>query len=326
MNTKDKMEFKVGIYVIVFIAVILSLLIYIGIKKDLFENKVAFFVTSNTGEKIERGIPVKLSGFKIGQVTGLNLDNIDYVKIEIEVLEKYCKWFRRDSKIILEQEGIIGNTYLKLIPGSENSRALDPGSALKLYKIGGLNEILDKAQPVMDDIKKIVSNVSALSGGFTDKDGDLQRTIKNLEEITEKINSREGLIHYLSLDRRPVEKIDGILSRADLIFADLDGLLKNTNSKVDNIAEVQNEINTLLKEGREFVKELRAMRKELSPAVSNINAVTSDLREAAENLKTLRMETEHTLHVGTEFIEKLNESWLVGGSEEKKPAPSMPIP
>lgn len=326
MNSKEKTEFKVGIYVIVFMAVVLSSVVYIGIKKDLFAKKVTFFVTSNTGEKIERGIPVKLSGFKIGQVTGLNLDNIDYVKIEIEVLEKYYKWFRRDSKIILEQEGIIGNTYLKLIPGSEYSPALEPGSALKLYKIGGLNEIMDKAQPVMDDLKKIVSNVRTLSGQFTDKNGDLQRVIKNLGEITEKINSREGLVHYVSRDRRPVEKIDGILARAETILADLDGLLKNTNSKVDNVAEVQDEINTLLREGQEFVKELRAMRKELSPAVSNINAVTSDVREAVENLKILRMETEHTLHVGTEFIEKLNESWLVGEAEEKKPATSMPLP
>lgn len=72
MNSKEKTEFKVGIYVIVFMAVVLSSVVYIGIKKDLFAKKVIFFVTSNTGEKIERGIPVKLSGFKIGQVTGSN--------------------------------------------------------------------------------------------------------------------------------------------------------------------------------------------------------------------------------------------------------------
>ncbi|RPJ11471.1 MAG: MCE family protein [Desulfobacteraceae bacterium] len=326
MSSSAKMELKVGIYVILFIAVVAASVIYTGIKKGLFANKVTFFVTSNTGEKIERGIPVKLSGFKVGQVTGLHLDNIDFVKIEIEVLEKYYKWFRRDSKIILEQEGIIGNTYLKLIPGSEQSPALEPGSSLVLYKIGGLNEIIDKAQPVMDDLKNIVANVSRLSDQLADKNGNLQKTIKNLEEITGKINSEKGIVHYISRDSRPVEKIDGILSRAEMILADVDGLVKNTNGKVDNISGVQDEINTLLREGQEFVRELRAMRKELSPAVSDINAVTSEIREASENLKTLRMETEHTLHVGTEFIEKLNESWLLGGANEKKSAQSMPLP
>jgi ABC-type transporter Mla subunit MlaD len=333
MNTKDKMEFKVGFYVIAFMIIVISSVIYIGVKKDLFAKKVSFFVTSNTGEKIERGIPVKLSGFKIGQVTELYLDNIDYVKIEIEILEKYYKWFKQDSKVILEQEGVIGNTYLKLIPGSERSPVLEPGSTLRLNKIGGLNEILDKAQPVMDDLKNIVSNIKRLSDQFAGEDGNLQKTIRNLEEITSKINSKDGLIYYVSQDKRPVERIDAILAhtetilqRTETIFADFDGLVKNADSKVDDFSRVKDEVSAVLSEGKEFIKELRAMRENLSPAVSNINSIMYEFKEASENLKTLRMESEHTLHVGTQFIEKLNESWLIGEGKEKKPAPSMPLP
>jgi phospholipid/cholesterol/gamma-HCH transport system substrate-binding protein len=333
MNTKDKTEFKVGLYLIAFMVIVVSSVVYIGIKKDLFAKKVNFFVTSNTGEKIERGIPVKLSGFKIGQVTELYLDNIDYVKIEIEVLEKYYKWFKQDSKVILEQEGIIGNTYLKLIPGSERSPVLEPGSVLRLNKIGGLNEILDKAQPVMDDLKNIVSNIKRLSEQFAEKDGSLQKTIRNLEEITSKMNSKDGLIYYLSQDKRPVERIYAILARTETIlretegiFTDIDSLVKNADSRVESLSSVRDEAAAVLYEGKEFIRELRSMGRELTPAVSDINAILREFREASENLKTLRMESEHTLHVGTQFIEKLNESWLMGEAEEKKPAPSMPLP
>ena len=135
-------EFKVGLYVIIITSIVIFCVVYIGIKKDLFSEKIYYYVISTTGENVERGIPVRLSGFKIGQVNDVNLDRIDYVRIEIKVLEEYMPWFKQDSKIILVQGGFIGQTYLKLIPGSDESPVLSPGAIVKLDKVGGLDEII----------------------------------------------------------------------------------------------------------------------------------------------------------------------------------------
>ena len=167
-------EVKVGIFIALILALSIFILIYIGYKKEIFSKKISYYVISKTGENIERGIPVRLSGFKIGQVENVFLNNIDYVKVEIRILEKYQKWFRQDSRIILDQEGIIGNSYLKLIPGTEKTAQLPPGAEIFLDKVAGLNEILVEAQPVINDLKAIVSNVRIITDQFLDKNGSMQ--------------------------------------------------------------------------------------------------------------------------------------------------------
>ena len=319
-------EVKVGIFIALILALSIFILIYIGYKKEIFSKKISYYVISKTGENIERGMPVRLSGFKIGQVENVFLNNIDYVKVEIRILEKYQKWFRQDSRIILDQEGIIENSYLKLIPGTEKTAQLPPGAEIFLDKVAGLNEILVEAQPVINDLKAIVSNVRIITDQFLDKNGSMQRILSNLEQITEKLNKNRGLIYYVTEDQRPVQKLDKILSATDNLMSSIDRLLQNATMRVSDLEPIEDEILGITKDARSFVQELQGIREDIFPILENVKDITIEIKRATTDLYRLRQETDYVLRVGSDLLDELGQSWLFRKKEFDYSQIELPSP
>jgi ABC-type transporter Mla subunit MlaD len=241
-------------------------------------------------------------------------------------LEKYQKWFRQDSRIILDQEGIIGNSYLKLIPGTEKTAQLPPGAEIFLDKVAGLNEILVEAQPVINDLKVIVSNVRIITDQFLDENGSMQRILSNLEQITEKLNKNRGIIYYVTEDQRPVQKLDKILSATDNLMNSIDNLLQNATMRVSDLEPIQDEILGITKDARSFVQELQGIRSEISPIIENVKDITVEVKKATTELYRLRQESEYVLRVGSELLEELRQSWLFRKKEFDYSQIELPSP
>ncbi|NCC25051.1 MAG: MCE family protein [Deltaproteobacteria bacterium] len=312
----DTMAFKVGSFVLLVVLTAVASVFYIGIKKDLFSETITFYVTTDSGDNIERGIPVRLSGFNIGQVRRVNLDALDHIKIEISIFEKYRKWFREDTRISLEQEGVIGNSYLKVLPGSDASPELEPESTIALNKVGGLSELLTEAQPVMENLKAIVANVKTITDIFVQEDGPVQRILANLETMSSKLTDEQGLIHYIAVSPEPVLKLEGILSQADQAMGQADqamtqagSLLGNATARVEDIAPMQKELLELIREAKDILAQMRGLREDLGPTLSNVEALTANVSNATTDLITLRRKSEYTLRLGTELLERLNNTW-----------------
>ena len=303
------MEFRVGVFLITIIVAVLVIIAYVGIKKDLFADKITYYVISNTGENIERGIPVRLSGFKIGNVEKVYLDNVGYIKIELEILARYKKWFRKDSKIILDQEGIIGNSYFKLIPGTDTSPILQEKETLTLSKIAGLSELIQEAEPVIKNLKEIVANIRGITDSILDKQGHVQSIMANTREITEQILHNKGLLYYLTRDPRPVKRIDTILARTEHAMLSMDNLLQNTTARVSDLQPIQDELVSVLQEGQLFIANIQSMRDELSPTLSNLARISENVNNATTDLVRLRRQGEYTLQLSTELLQRLKKTW-----------------
>ncbi|MDY7000190.1 MAG: MlaD family protein [Thermodesulfobacteriota bacterium] len=314
-----KTEFKVGLYVIIITSIVIFCVVYIGIKKDLFSEKIYYYVISTTGENVERGIPVRLSGFKIGQVNDVNLDKIDYVKIEIKILEEYMPWFKQDSKIILVQGGFIGQTYLKLIPGSDESPVLSPGAIVKLDKVGGLDEIIAEAKPVLDDLKVIVANVKIITEQLVDEGGPVQNIITNLEQMSNDLRSEKGLVGYLTKDPRPVQKIDSLLTHGS-------DLVSNATLRMEDLEPMQKELTALITEVREFVSGVQDLRTDIDPAVSNVVEITNEIKKASKDLVRLRNQGEYTIRLGNELLQRIKQIWPISRAGDSAPPPDLPAP
>jgi ABC-type transporter Mla subunit MlaD len=319
------MEFRVGLFLLVVLVTLVSLVIYIGVKKDLFADRITYYVISKTGENIERGIPVRLSGFKIGNVEKVYLDNVGYIKVELEILARYQKWFRENSKFILDQEGIIGNPYFKLIPGTDDSPLLEEGATMTLSKVAGLNELIQEAEPVIENLKEIVANIRDITDSFIDKDGHVQSILANGEAITDLILTNRGLLYYLTQDPRPVQRMDAILAKTDHAVLSIDRLLQNATTRVEDLKPIQDELVLILQEGQEFIKGLETLRQELEPTLNNIEAISTDVKNATTDLVRLRQQGEYTIRLGTELLQRLKETWPFARKELLE-APLYPAP
>ena len=102
------MERKLGIFVIVAISGIALLIVLIGMKNDIFAAKARLYTIADSGKGLYEGMEVKLSGFSIGKVRKMYLDDITRIKLEMNINRNYLKWIKIDSKAILVKEGLIG--------------------------------------------------------------------------------------------------------------------------------------------------------------------------------------------------------------------------
>lgn len=320
------LELKVGLFVLAIIIGVIVLIVYIGIKKDLFAERISFTVVSQTGERIEPGMPVRLSGFNIGQVTDVTLDRVDQVRMTIRILQRYQQWFTEDARIILEQEGFIGSSFLKLVPGMDTAEVLEEGAVIRLDKIGGINELIQEMQPVIEALRAIVINIWDLTDYLVDDQGPVRRILVNAETMTERLLAEYGLVYYLTRDTRPVEHIDQILAQADTAMSGVNRLLDGAALGVESIVPIQDELAGVLREVNALVVEFQGIRADVSPLLENAFQISEDVKLATRDLISLRRQGEYTLRLGTDLLLRLMDTWPLSRRELPGPEPSYPWP
>lgn len=216
--------------------------VWTGIKKGEFTAKSKIYFVADSGQDLSEGMPVKLSGFKIGKLNSLALDEHGFVQVEISIEKKYIKLIRQDAVVRLKKEGVIGDGVLEIIQGTKESPSIVAGAKVRFARAVGLEQAVidmkDRIMPILDDLHQTLSN----------PDGDVRQTLKNLHEFTVEIRStREHLDHVLgSADGSINNQLEPLLislrqtavhaeKMSAILDHDLPGILKNASAGVDNL-------------------------------------------------------------------------------------------
>src|SRR5205085_2678624 len=77
---------------------------------------------------------VRISGVKVGRVVKLTRDG-SYTRAVLEVESRFSP-VRRDTRAILRQKTLLGETYVELTPGSVQAAKLKDGSTLPQGQVG----------------------------------------------------------------------------------------------------------------------------------------------------------------------------------------------
>ncbi|MFP4070899.1 MAG: MlaD family protein [Desulfovibrionales bacterium] len=319
-QTYRDMEFKVGAFILLTLIIAVFLIFYLGYKKELFAEKVRYFVISKSGESIERGIPVRLSGFKIGQVSDVELESAGNIKIEINILKKHMHWFRLGSRLSVDREGLIGNAFLKLLPAGSDNAVLEPGAVFVLESNArSVSDLVAEAQPAVDDLKSIVANIRALTDQFVDKEGSIQQLLSNLETFSTILGSETGMMNYLLNDERQVLRIESILARTENTMANMEALTRSANA-------LEHDVSGTVLEAQSFVAELRGLSPEIRPILENLQEVSLELKKATKDLDRFRDKGEYTLDLGTGVLRSIKGTWPISRHQELSEPATLPTP
>ncbi len=220
------LEKKIGFFIAAAIVGFLAVVFFIGADQGLFTPKYRLMFTVPKGTGFSRGMPVKLSGFRIGRINSISLNETAKVDIEIRIDKKYQKWIKRDSVARLVKEGFVGDSIIDVSVGTERSDVLKDGAVIAFEKTKGLeevaNDVADRFMPVLVEVKDIISYVN-------NPDGDIKQSIKSVRELTAELNSTR-------------EKIDVLLTsstqRVGALSAGAESLLRTTDDRIKSIGPV----------------------------------------------------------------------------------------
>jgi phospholipid/cholesterol/gamma-HCH transport system substrate-binding protein len=260
MSERKFSELKVGIFVFIAIAIIISVLFWAKgfvINKDLIDLKAYFQNTSG----LSLGDPVTVSGVRKGKVKEISLIG-DSVLVLFN-LEKGIK-IRKDYKLEVAIAELMGGKQLAISLGRSNEE-IDYVSALS-GTTGG-------------DISEIIRNVNGLSG-------EVKNLIKGFENTNENLLKALGNLNDIVGDKNMQKNLKSTLSNFEVTSRNLNLLVRDNTVSLKSITDkagtALDNVNSLIDENSpEFKKtfqQIQVLTAKVDSLVTSINVITTDIQ------------------------------------------------
>lgn len=162
--------------------------------------KIYHIYTQDEIGGISVNTPVKYKGISVGSVSsiGFKKDDANTVQIDVAINKKIP--VREGSELVIDSDGFVGMSYLKLKQNEKGNIIEDEDSATLFLAKNAIGKLLDNAQVMTNDIQDIVMNIK----NITDS--------KNIEDIRNMLVSLEST----------KQNLDKTLVSADKLIKDLD--------------------------------------------------------------------------------------------------------
>lgn len=292
-DTRFKKLFgKIAIFILLGVIGIGLSFLWTGLKKGEFTAKSPIYFVADSGQDLSVGMPVKFSGFKIGKLNTLTLDEQGLVQVEVSIETKYLKLLRQDAVMSLKKEGVIGDGVLEISQGEKDKPVLAAGGRVGFERVTGLEQAMvdmkDRILPILDDLHQIIH----------DPDGDMRQTLKNLREFSAGMR--------------------GTRERIDLVLASVDSSLSNevrpllmslrlsANNAEKLSARLDHELPVILKNADSSMENLRVtseiIKDSIQRSAPQLPGALGDARETLGKTRDLIGDTQ-------EVVDALSASW-----------------
>ncbi len=244
------LERKVGIFMFIAIAFLLVIVFFMGMEKGLFAKEYNLYITVDSGAGFIEGMPIKLSGFKIGKVKSLKLTNDAKVRVVLNINKEYQKWIRSDSAAKLVKENVIGDSMLEISVGSGEKPMLVENNELTYEKVAGVDEFTQSIQPLLEETTKTLQYIN-------DPKGDIKKTLSNVERLSEHLLETENNLNELLLTS------NNTLNKLDMIASKSVGVVDDTKKISSVLAAKDNELKLMIEDTEEVLSDTREIIKGL---------------------------------------------------------------
>jgi phospholipid/cholesterol/gamma-HCH transport system substrate-binding protein len=279
------LNIKVGVFIALAVTIGAILLAGLAVRQGVFAPKTQINFEAASGQDLRTGMAVKLSGFKVGEVSKVSLSEDARVDVEMQIEDRYIKWIKADSVAILAREGMIGDSYISMTAGNPVLPSLEKGGAVRFESGRGLADI---AQDMRNRVVPVIDEVTTLLHSANDPKGDVRQTIKEVHALVVELRQTRKQVDkaVANLDRlqshdvpETLSKVRGTLSRADTTLQHVDQQVPALSQQVGQ--SLQN-VDKASAAATQAAQKATAVMNETSPRV---NALLDDSRGVASDTK-----------------------------------------
>ena len=199
MKQTTNLETKVGIFLLLGIGLICTLIILFGEMPDLFKPTYTLTVRFPNASGLLKGSDVYLSGALIGKVTTDPQPIPDTQKVEVKLKINKSVGIRQDATYVIGSAGLLGDKFVEVRPvvypdGTPDEKKASPvydGEVIEGAPGTDIEKIMNSAEPLIDKANDIADqldemirklNLDVFSGTSTD---DLKETIAKLRHMVD---------------------------------------------------------------------------------------------------------------------------------------------
>lgn len=246
-------------------------------------------VPVNEAAQLAAESDVRISNVSVGRVKDIELEddgeNRDLAIATLEIEDRYAP-IPNDTRAILRQKTLLGETYVELTQGSDESGTVPEGGTIPKAQVSDAVQ-LDEIVRAFDEPTRAAFQTwmqqAALS--LEGRGSDLSAAIANLEPFAESAND---LLRVLDTQDVAVSKfvkntgvVFGALSERQ---GQLRGLIENSNTVFATTAERNQDLRETFQALPTFLDESRLTLRRLDEFSTNANPVITQLRPSAREL------------------------------------------
>jgi len=285
-----RLEAVVGAFVIGALAAVIALVVYIGSENDLFAERYHLRFRAASGTGIQKGMPVKLSGFRIGRIQRISLDEQAKVIVRMKIDRKYSKWIRADSAASLLKEGFVGDSVIKVSVGSAGRPALANDDFLPFTEEKGLNDL---AIELSDSVKSVLLEVRQTVAYINDPQGDVKRTLVNVQRLSANLEgTRRNVDGLLLAATDNVGRVGPLLDNLSAVVAEagrrLPPLLDNVSARLPVLLDrVEGTLSNTEKISQEFRKSAEKAAPRVPSLLTGAEELVEDTDDVVKGMKRM---------------------------------------
>ncbi|MEI6141448.1 MAG: MlaD family protein [Mariniphaga sp.] len=282
-ESPNKHAVIVGLFIFIGISFLLAGILIVGNLRETFNRKMGIVSFFDDVNGLQPGNNVWFSGLKIGTVKSLEFFGKSQVEVSLNIQSKAQKYIRKDAKVKISNDGLIGNKILVIYGGTDDFPEIEAGDTLSVEKTFSSEDMVNT---------------------FQENNNNLLAITANMKTITNKLAAGEGTIGKLLNDSSlylSISLASKSLEGASLKANELMGSLATYGSGLNKKGTLANELTT----DTIVFKSIKASVMTLHQITDTASVMISMLKQAGSNHKTALGVLLYNEETGTQLKETM---------------------
>lgn len=252
MNKESGFTWKLGMFVIIGLALFALTIYFVGKQKNLFGSTFHLKTQFKTVSGLEEGNNVRFSGINVGTVKDIELITDTSVMVVLLIKQDIQQFIKTDATASIGSDGLMGDKVLTISPGTIAKSQVKDNDLIASKKAIEMEDVMSSVKTSVDNAGVITAQLAefsykmnngngALSKLVTDEEfsSSLKSTLTNLQtssnefaKFTTKMNDGKGALSKLVSDEKFGKTLDSTMSN---LQAGTKGLSENMEAAKNNI-------------------------------------------------------------------------------------------
>jgi len=318
-TSRNIRAFRVGLVILVAVAVLAAGIFLIGDKNNLFSTKNEYFVDFNSVSGLKPGSPIELNGVEVGTIKAVELPQNPWkrqIRIRLEIDSRYANRIRGPldpsqkvegqlgSVARIKTLGLLGDKFIEINSGSPGYPVIPSEGEIPAAQPTNVDALIASGEDVMDNVVQISSSLNKILSrmergegllGELTSDSESGRRLKEsligtsetLQRVANKIDQGQGPLPRLLNDKamadqlaQSMDRLQALLTKAESGDGLLPALLNDPNGRV--------QLNETLASLRKVAQDLQAFTADLEKSDALLPRLVKDEeygREVAEQVR-----------------------------------------
>ncbi len=287
----------VGIFVLLGIIIFIIGVFTLAGQQKRFINSISLHATFSDVAGLRPGNNVWFSGVKIGTVKSIRFSGESQVDILLNIQTDVQQYVRRDAKVRISSESLIGNRILEIVGGTPQAPPVQEGDRLQSEPLLNTDDVLETLQEnnknlvaITSDFKELSSKLvngegavgamltdTTLAGNFKNIVASLQQTSANtvrasrsLNQFTAKLNTQGGLVDQLATDTAVFRQLQSSVAQLQQATSSATAITNNLQEASSRLTTSNNAAGVLLNDP-EFANRLKATMQNLETSTEKFD-------------------------------------------------------